>query len=264
MVPKITSWKDFSKIWESSEKDKFLHCGFEIYDENDVAYLGKIQVRRLNILPEQFEAALQVIADDEIYPEPPHQNLTLASENPGMDVFIKRPSLIDYDFYKGEDGSGLSQLRFLLLDEVLALETISKERHPNIVQYYGCRMKRGRITGINLEKVPGHNLRNLLERNLGSIQMEPFMDALTKTVNFLHSIGLSHNDICPQNVMVRNGRPVLVDFGSCRRTGERMGASGGSIGWKEEGDDYLTSKNSHDIYGLKKISRWIAEKQQQK
>jgi serine/threonine protein kinase len=264
MVPKITSWEDFSRIWESSEKDKFLHCGFEIYDENDVAYLGQIQGRRLDILPEQFEAVLRAIADDEIYPEPPHQNLTLAPENPGMDVFIKRPSLVDYDFYKGEDGSGLSQLRALLLDEVLALETISKGRHPNIVQYYGCRIKRGRITGITMEKISGHNLWNLPEHNLGSIQMEPFMDALRRAVNYLHSIGVSHNDICPQNVMVKDGSPVLVDFGSCRRTGERMAASGVSIGWKEEGDDYLTSKNSHDICGLEKIGRWIAGKQQQK
>ncbi|KAK8066835.1 hypothetical protein PG997_013582 [Apiospora hydei] len=263
MSPQIRSWGDFSTVWEEFDKDgQFLCTKCALYGKDDHAYLGRLGAWKKDIRPEQFETALQQIPDADIYPElSPEGVLTVAPENLAADVFIKRPSLTDYEFFKGETGSGLSQLRDMLLDEAKALEAISQHQvlHPNIVRYHGCRVQRGRVTGIVLDRIDGYDLWKLLKyQQGGGVDKEPFMKALASAVEHLHNIGFSHNDLNPRNVMVdKNGRPVLVDFGSCRRTGQRMGASGGSTGWKDEKDQYLTSENHHDTFSLEKINQWL-------
>lgn len=127
------------------------------------------------------------------------------------------------------DGRGLSQLRDLLLDEASALELVSDSPHPNIVQYHGCRVKGGLLTGIVLGKIHGQSL-HFLKSSIANIDFEPFINALTSAIKQIHARGLAHNDICPQNIMVSNGQPILIDFGSCREAGDRMAASGGSTG----------------------------------
>lgn len=262
MVSNFDTWRDTLVYWDVSDShNACVYCGIAAFSDEDIAYIGRIDnIRSTDLTPEDIEAALCEVPDEEIYPKLDGRITGVASEDPGIDIFIKRPSLQDYYFFKGEDGRGLSQLRDLLLDEARAFEIISREPHPNIVHYRGCRVKRGYITGIILNKISGHSLWRLLEYGLGRIDLEPFMEALTSAVNHLHKLGLSHNDICPQNVMVSNGNPVLIDFGSCRRTGDKMAASGGSTGWKEDGDEYLLSKNSHDLVGLAKIRQWILKK----
>lgn len=261
MVPKISTL-DSVIYWDATDiRGSPLYCGVAGFGPDDAAYIGKIdKARSTDLRIDRFEAVLSAIPDEEIYPDVAGRNLQIAPRDIASETFIKRPSLHDYYFYRGDDGGGLAQLRHLLLDEVGALEILSKSPHPNIVPYHGCRVKDGRLTGIVLGKVSGYSLWRLLEFQLGFVDIEPFMEALTSAAEYVHKCGLSHNDICPQNVMVSNGEPVLIDFGSCRKTGTRMAASGGSTGWKEDGDDYLLSKESHDYAGLAKIRHWIMEK----
>ena len=40
-----------------------------------------------------------------------------------------------------------------VLEETLIMEQKSKIQHPNIIQYYGCHIRRGRITAIVLERL---------------------------------------------------------------------------------------------------------------
>lgn len=264
MGSKIDSLGDTLVYWEVSSEP--IHCGIGGFTHDDTAYVGMISdVRLTDITIEEFEAALEQIPDEDIYPALGAEGgriLKVASDDLGVATFIKRPNLSDYHFFRGDDGRGLRRMRELLLNEAQVLETISQAPHPNIVRYHGCRITRGRVSGIVMDKVPGDNLRQLVESRQGLLQvdLEPFMKALISAVEHMHKLGFSHNDICPNNVMVEGGRPVLIDFGSCRRTGERMVGSGGSIGWEEDGDEYIISKESHDLAGLAKIRQWMSEK----
>lgn len=54
--------------------------------------------------------------------------------------------------------------------------------------------------------------------------------------------------------MVRDGMPVLIDFGSCQPFGHRL-QSLGTRGWYEE--LFNTSEKKHDTYSLGKLREWF-------
>ncbi|TAQ86248.1 hypothetical protein B7494_g5414 [Chlorociboria aeruginascens] len=107
-----------------------------------------------------------------------------------------------------------------LLEETLVMEQISKLYHPNIVGYYGFK----------------------------------FVETLESAVDYLHSLGLAHNDINPDNIMIKDGMPVLIDFGSAQPFGKRL-QSLGTEGWYEE--LFFTSEKKHDTYSLWKLREWL-------
>ncbi|KAI0838412.1 kinase-like protein [Hypoxylon sp. FL0890] len=271
MAPNIKALRDLHYLAESftlgsqGDSKDFLYTSFTYYDANDHAYFGKIQKHKLEMSLEEVSAALTLIPDEDIYPllsesgsllcaAPDSINLVPANELKG--VFIKRPPIKDYDWYEEEDCVFI--IPATLLEEAAALQHISQhEQHPNLIKFHGCRVRRGRITGLMLDRYE-HDLREFLRAG-NTIDKERFLNGLESAIRHLHSLGLAHNDINPGNIMVNeaSGEPVLVDFGSCHKIGAELTASRGTPGWTEDGDDYTTSKESHDISALDKIRLWL-------
>ena len=124
------------------------------------------------------------------------------------------------------------------------MELISKSPHPNIVGYYGCRVRRGRITAIILEQIDKTLTQYAETAEFQELDRDRFAEAIYSAVDHLHSLGLAHNDINPHNIMVKDGALVLIDFGSCRPFGKRL-ESLGTEGWYEE--LFSTSEKKHDV-----------------
>ena len=135
------------------------------------------------------------------------------------------------------------------------MEQISKSPHPKIVGYYGCRVKRGRITAIFLELLDQTLTQYASTTDFQQLDKIKFVEALESAVDHLHSMGLAHNDINPDNIMVEDQMPVLIDFGSCQPFGERL-QSLGTEGWYEE--LFFHSKEKHDAYALRKLREWLS------
>ena len=276
MAPNIGSFEELHYLAESfqpgsregtkeAEEEGFLYTFFTWFDPvDDYAYFGKIQKKpKLQLTLAEVSAALEPIPDEDIYPlarevEPP---LTIAPDSldlgPQTNVYVKRPPTHEYDWYKEEDC--VSLIPATLLEEAAALQRVAEygEQHPNLVKFHGCRVRRDRITGLVLDRYAS-NLDEHLRRG-GSVDKAKILDGLGSAVRHLHEVlGLAHNDINPHNVMLDDdGEPVLVDFGSCHRIGDRLTASRGTPGWTEEGDDYTLSKASHDLAALEKIEKWL-------
>ncbi|KAB5530399.1 kinase-like domain-containing protein [Coniochaeta sp. 2T2.1] len=276
MAPKLASFGELSDVAEACEpssdgkKPKFLMPpSFTYFDPDDNAYFGMIHKPKLEIPLDEMASALELIPDEHIYPfqddaitaisdvplatAPDALNFGSAADLQG--IYIKRPAIKDYDWYKEEDC--LSMLPSTLLEEAVALHHISQLEHPNIVKFHGCRTRRGRITGLVLDR-----FANDLERHLREgkrVDKERILAGLVSAVHHLHSLGWAHNDIKPDNIMVneRDAESVLVDFGSSHRIGAKLTSSRGTAGWMEEGDDYMTSKESHDICALEKVRLWL-------
>ncbi|KAK4108593.1 kinase-like protein [Canariomyces notabilis] len=270
MAPKISSSSDLQSLAEEFEVEngahKFKRTVFAALDDDDVAYWGaKEGIRKYFISPEEFEATLQPIPDDWMFPDLTDdlaKEITIADTDDGSviaseDLFIKRPKLSAYD--PEEVGRYLPSAPRMLLEEIHILETLSKNPHPNIVRYHGARVRRGRVTGIllsrhstTLDSIENNKpLKESLDRNRITTDLE-------SAVAHLHALGLAHNDINPTNILIgRDKEAVLADFGSCQPVGKGLMFSRGTPGWMDEGSNYETSEMRHDLVGLRKVGEWM-------
>lgn len=111
--------------------------------------VGPISARR-----NTYAAALEPVREEVVFPRLPlGPNLTSAPEEVDLRrVYIKRPKMECYDdFYRDAQGAN-DILARLLLGEALALEKLQESPHPHIVRYHGARVRRGRVTGLVLQR----------------------------------------------------------------------------------------------------------------
>ncbi|KAK7911077.1 kinase-like protein [Apiospora marii] len=210
--------------------------------------------------------------------------------------FIKRPDLsLHSEFQKHGVAYLLPQE---LLHEAHVLEMFRGHPHPNIVRYHGCRVRRSFVTGLVLdrhacsledylggEEEGGDGSGRCVELLQNQDSKKRFVDELESAVQHLHALGWAHNDIQPGNVLVaiRPGtgvanrdhdgsraqgrppgkaavviRPILIDFESARRVGEKLGTSRGRDGWIDcDRKDYRTSEVCHDVWALDRMHEWV-------
>lgn len=252
MAPKLTSLHDLTLIeaWDT-EKNEPKYVTFYHITADEELWFGQSFKNKRDLTLDEYREALERVPDEEIYPEiPPDTQLTVAPDDIADAVYVKRPGLNSYETMKGS--------HFIVknvLDETLIMEKISKTQHPNIIKYYGCRTRRGRITSIVLKELECTLTQYVHKPGFQHMDKEKFMDALCSAVDYIHSLGLAHNDINPDNVMIgEDDAPILVDFGSCAPYGERL-ESLGSEGWYEK--IFFTSEKVHDDFGLRKMREWI-------
>ncbi|KAF4454630.1 Protein kinase-like (PK-like) [Fusarium austroafricanum] len=254
--PTVTSLQDLAIIeaWDT-EANKPKYVTFYLVTPDEEVFFGQSTKNKRELSFAEFTAALELVKDEEIYPEiPNHVSLKIAPDDlDNNSVYVKRPGLNNYETMKGTDFIPKE-----LLAETLTMEQISQTQHPNIIKYHGCRTRRGRITSIVLERLNETLQQYSTTPEFEKLDKLKFLDALQSAVDYIHSLGLAHNDVNPYNIMVKDGMPVLIDFGSCRAVGSRL-SSLGTEGWYEE--IFFTSEKKHDTYSLNKLREWIQNPQ---
>ena len=258
MAPtKITTREGLAFFHEKVDVETGIlqHTTFAVADQDGIAYLGKSDLPKRDITFQQLASVLEPIPDDNLFPkwEPENTELTHALEDTlPHNICIKRPDLALYDIFHQHNALNILPKGFL--EEANIMEVISKHPHPNIIRYHGYRVRRAYITGLVLERHP-RTLIDFLKNKVGFVDKESFMGALESAIHLLHSLGLAHNDLHPANILVdEKGAPVLIDFGSTRETGAKLGTSRGTKGWiNGEMKDYHTSDKNHDLLALEKI-----------
>ncbi|OAA53456.1 Protein kinase-like domain protein [Niveomyces insectorum RCEF 264] len=208
------------ETWTSNDgsNEYVLHAHLrndEYYHQVEDGACEKIDDER--VFAPYDESLGYVVAPDELYKDA---------------VYIKRPCPRRFH-RKGE----LVSVDFAY--EARVLDHLSRRPHPHIARYFGCRVRRGYITGLVFERLP-RTLAELSPSELAGLNKDRFLAQLRSAVAFLHAQGFAHNDIKPQNIMVRDGQPVLIDFGSCYPIGwandvasagwTMLGAGGGDDG----------------------------------
>lgn len=134
------------------------------------------------------------------------------------------------------------------INEILALELIRQDMHPNIVTYYGCLVDENNLVyGIALQKCEC-TLKSYYDFNkeLAINAMTDLRDA----IRHLHSLNLIHCDIKPTNIMINNNYAILIDFDSCRKKHSAMIGKAGTDGWCLKS---TTATEQNDWYSFNKI-----------
>ncbi|KAI0203110.1 kinase-like domain-containing protein [Astrocystis sublimbata] len=252
-APIINSFQDLT-ISEAFDPgaDKPKYTTFYTLTAEDNLFFGQSPKGKREIPLEEYCALLQRVADDEVYPQVPADlQFTIAPpQSDDSNTFIKRPGLNCYESMKGTNYIPKS-----VLDETMVMERISTSHHPNIIKYHGCHVNRGRITALVLELLDQTLTQFKSDGKLQSLDQNKLVAGLQSAVDYLHSLGLAHNDINPDNIMIKDGLPVLIDFGSCAPVGERL-QSLGTPGWCE--DVFFTSQFKHDTYSMGKLCEWLS------
>ncbi|KAI1104787.1 kinase-like domain-containing protein [Jackrogersella minutella] len=258
MGPQVTSWEEL--LWVSEEFDEdtgdFQYTMFATV-EDDMIYYGQLNKPMAAILFQDVTDSLARIPDEEIFPRWPQSlTLTKAPKELPPNVFVKRPRLALYDVFLKHKVVHL--LPKGLVEEAEAMEVLRTQPHPNIVGYYGCQVRRGHITGLVLDRHP-HELKSYLKSGRNIEDKRLFIESLESAIHHLHSLGWAHNDLNPTNVLVaEDRRPILIDFGSAHRIGEKLTMSRGTKGWIDcEMKDYTTSETRHDTSALAKLGTWL-------
>ncbi|WP_188595805.1 ankyrin repeat domain-containing protein [Thermocladium modestius] len=88
------------------------------------------------------------------------------------------------------------------------LEILTKLNHPNIVRLLGY----GVDLPILVYEYGEHTLRDLMAKGLGGGDCLKYASQLAEALRFIHSRGVVHNDIKPENVLIVNGVAKLTDF----------------------------------------------------
>ncbi|CAG9985109.1 unnamed protein product [Clonostachys byssicola] len=248
----VRSLQDLT-ILENYERgaNKLKATTFYHISNDDEFYFGVMSKDKVDTSIPEYNAALKRVPDEKIWPEAPADaNLTLVPDNlTEKSAFLKRPRLKSYS--PGTDNSLILQS---FLKETLIMEQLSKSPHPSFVQYLGCRVKRGRLTAIWLERLERTLNQYVNTPEFNQLDKDKFVDDVESAVNHLHASGLAHNDINPNNIMIKGNKPILVGFGSCRPFGENLDSLG-SPGWDEQ--VFSTSEKENDILSLNNLRDWI-------
>lgn len=98
---------------------------------------------------------------------------------------------------------------------------ISQLQHPNIVSVYNLYYENG-TAFYTMEFLDGCDLRYFVAQNNGTISEEslmPIIACVAEALETVHSKGLLHRDIAPDNIFItKSGQVKLIDFGAARST----------------------------------------------
>lgn len=171
-------------------------------------------------------------------------------EQPRRDnIAVKLMSHSEEDLF----GPGVHEVNVArFLDEVKISRILS---HPNIIQVHELIRTEDSLA-FTMEHIEGDNLAELIAT---SPQMT-ITDALhifrevTKAVSFMHSLGIIHRDVKPDNILsAKDGRVKVIDFGTARMEGSLgiQGEIAGTLSYLSP--EYLKDgqlDNRSDIYSL--------------
>jgi serine/threonine protein kinase len=97
--------------------------------------------------------------------------------------------------------------------------TLARFNHPGIVRVYDV-FEENRTAYIIMEFLRGKPLSRILEERGGRMDEQEavgYIAQVCESLELVHSSGILHRDIKPDNIMVcEDGRVVLIDFGAAR------------------------------------------------
>lgn len=127
---------------------------------------------------------------------------------------------------RDEDSSGVSVPSLGSRDQVMRFkaqflkeaQTIAALNHPNIIKIISVFEENGTAYYV-MEYVDGGSLDKMSTPHapMSEAQAEKYVIQVAEALDYLHSNNILHLDVKPANILVCNGKAVLIDFGISKR-----------------------------------------------
>lgn len=238
-------WRDTEQGAEDLPKFAYTTISANV---DGKAYYGRLDQRVDDVDEGDVLASLQPVPPEATYPTA-REGITKAPPFDPLRHYLKAPS-----FTWDDCQPGVKFVADRVRDEVDVLERLEGYHHRNIVRYYGCVVEEGRIAQICLERCES-NVVEYVEDTSRDIDLRKLMQDVEAGIEFLHSLGLAHNDINPDNICIVEGRAVIVDFDSCVPFGKSL-QKGCSLVRDSNGNSISAAEN--DIEGLADVHDFLA------
>lgn len=117
---------------------------------------------------------------------------------------------------RGEDGETWQLRRKIELAQEACI--IKESRHKHVIQIFqvyfdNANKRRGEIRFAVVMDRADRNLRHYLRKNCPEKLDERWFSCLLGAVCHIHTLGLLHKSIKPENILIKNERVLLTDFG---------------------------------------------------
>lgn len=116
-------------------------------------------------------------------------------------------------------------------------QTLVKIIHPNIISIFD-HFQSDHCLYLILEYCPNGSIADLIMKNDGPLEYHQLIDLfrqILQATSYIHSIGIAHRDIKPQNILMdMRNRPKLADFGLAefyQANQREKGKFGGSLAY---------------------------------
>jgi serine/threonine protein kinase len=235
---------NMGEIWDGVNGDDLTYLYTKVILRKGNSFFYARTSQRLGSAIKVDELDAIPIPIEDIRPQY-HPDLTRVPVPLPVDCYLKYANLLECGSSVGPPPSDL------VLAEARICEILSACPHPNIAQYFGCVVEDGRISALCF--VEYHStLADWLQAECQPISRDVCAD-IERGIQHLHSLGFSHNDINPYNIMFKSdGTAVIIDFDSCARFGVKLVKQGG---WNDEIYEYASPAN--DCSALGKITEII-------
>ena len=146
-----------------------------------------------------------------------------------------------------------SKIESAFLQEVQILKKLAR-KHPQICQYYSYFVDSGNQYIVQ-EWIEGTTLEEKLRQQtkLSESETKSILLSILSILEYVHSQGIVHNDIKPDNIILRSqdGLPVLIDFGAAREANCNYGQNiVGTPGYMSLEQAMGKTIFNNDIYSL--------------
>jgi serine/threonine protein kinase, bacterial len=117
--------------------------------------------------------------------------------------------------------------------EGLVLENLGEQSNGMIPKLYAYFMEEGEFYLVQ-EYISGQTLLDRVRTHglFTELQVRQLLTDILPTLTYVHSKGMVHRDIKPDNIMLREGsnKPVLIDFGAVKETMSTVETMSGNTG----------------------------------
>lgn len=96
-------------------------------------------------------------------------------------------------------------------------EILARLSHPGVAAVYELHQEEDKPLCFSMQYVNGTALaKKLSDSPLAQAEAIALLTNLAKTLHYIHTQGIVYADLSPHNVILRDGSPVLIDFGISR------------------------------------------------